>query len=227
MDPVAAPDSEALVLPLQQVGLADIPQVGGKNASLGAGPARFRHHSRGLSAAAAPQRSGGAPAATAQRARCGGSGGPAAGGTHGPPVARAGHPARRIGGRHHRCLPVDGCPTGGRALQRHRGGPAGSKLRGTAGNVPLHRGGSGPPAGLPPLLGLPLHRPGPLLPPAARLRPPGGGPLNRGAAHGPLRSGELRGDVHDRHRIGIPQRRAAHRCLGPGRNGGAGVGEPR
>jgi pyruvate,water dikinase len=35
MDPVAAPDSEALVLPLQQVGLADIPQVGGKNASLG------------------------------------------------------------------------------------------------------------------------------------------------------------------------------------------------
>jgi hypothetical protein len=40
MDPVApsdlqAPDPQALVVPLEQVGLVDIPRVGGKNASLG------------------------------------------------------------------------------------------------------------------------------------------------------------------------------------------------
>jgi pyruvate, water dikinase len=51
------------------------------------------------------------------------------------------------------------------------------------------RGGGGAAGGLPPLLRLPVHRPGHLLPPAQRLRSPRGGPLDRRAAHGARRPG--------------------------------------
>jgi uncharacterized protein YifE (UPF0438 family) len=75
-----------------------------------------------------------------------------------------------------------------RPLQRHRRGSAGRQLRRPAGNL-SERPGEGAAVDLPPLLRLALHRPGDHLPQPQRLRPRGGGAVDRRAADGALRHG--------------------------------------
>ena len=71
---------------------------------------------------------------------------------------------------------------------------------------------------LPALLRLAVHRPGDLLSRRQGLRSFQGRPVGRRAAHGPLRSGQLRNHVHDRYRNRLSRRRADRVLIRPGRN---------
>ncbi len=61
-----------------------------------------------------------------------------------------------------------------------------------------------------------VHRPGHRLPGGERLRPPPCGAVGRRAAHGSLRRGRRRGDVHPGHRVRLRRRGAHRRRVGVG-----------
>jgi hypothetical protein len=90
-----------------------------------------------------------------------------------------------------------------RALVGHRRGPARCQFRRSAGDLPERRRTQGAAGIVPPLLRLALHRPGDHLSQPQRLRPRGGGAVDRGAADGALRPVVLGRDVLHRHRNGF------------------------
>ena len=90
-------------------------------------------------------------------------------------------------------------------------------------NVRRHRRGAGQDEGG---LRQPLQRPRHQLPRAQGLRARRRGAVGRRAAHGALRPRRGRRDVHHRHRERLQGRGVHHLELRPGRDGGAGRGEP-
>ena len=88
--------------------------------------------------------------------------------------------------------------------------------------------GDGDAAGrLPALLRLAVHRPRDQLPRRQGLRPPRGGALGRRAEDGALRPRRRGRHVHARHRDRLPRRGPHQRRLGPGRERRAGRGRSR
>ena len=185
-----------------EIGIEDIPLVGGKNASLGemyreltpggvkvpdgfaVTAEAYRHFLReaGLDRQT-PRDPGGAGHPRPRRP------GPArpAGPTGDPrrpacPRTSAGRSSRPTrGSAERRARPA----RRRRPEQRHRRGPARRQLRRPAGDVPQRPGRRGAAGRLPALLRLALHRPGHLLPRRQGLRPLRGRPLGRRPADGP------------------------------------------
>ncbi len=173
------------------------------------------------------------------------------GAAHPGAAGHAGHRRRACAGRSRRADPpvdrghaVPGRPAGSgqravrdadarqprrvlrRAFLGHRRGPAGRILRRAAGDLPQrqrHRAGAAQDEGG---LRLALQRPRHQLPRAQGLRARRRGAVGRRAAHGALRPGSGRRDVHHRHRVRLQGRGLHHLELRPGRDGGAGRGEP-
>ena len=101
-----------------------------------------------------------------------------------------------------------------------------ASFAGPAGDLPQHprrreraRGGEA-------RLRLALQRPRHRLPRAQGLRARRGVDLRGRAAHGAQRPGRRRRRVHAGHRVGLPRGGVHHLGLRPGRDGGAGRGEP-
>ncbi len=112
------------------------------------------------------------------------------------------------------------------ALLGHRRRPARRLVCRSAGNLPERRRPRRCPAQDEGSVRVALQRPRHLLPRAQGLRARRGGPVRWCAAHGALRPGRRRCDVHHRHRIRLRRRGVHHLQLRPGRNGGAGRREP-
>ena len=210
LDPMKEPDMSSNVLWFSELGMADLEQVGGKNASLGemvsqprrprgAGARRLRHDRRRLPALHRRHRPG--------RARS------AAGSTAWTPTTSPSSPEvgqrdprrgrrrsrsradleadiraayeRLVGERRRRRL-VRG------ALQRDRGGPARRVVRRSAGDVPQRPRHRRDPDRDPRGVRLALQRPGDRLPGAPRLRPRRRRAVGGGAADGALGRRRLR-----------------------------------
>ena len=172
--------AESPVLWFEEIGMGDVPQVGGKNASLG-------ELIQSLKAKGVRVPDGFATTADAYRRFLEANGIEAAMRSR-IQAYRSGETSLRATGEAIRELFLDsefpadiaesirshyrelgGARRTGPALgrgpqQRHRRGPAGRELRRAAGDVPEHRRGAGTPGRLPPLLRLAVHRPGHQLP---------------------------------------------------------------
>ena len=233
--------ANAYVLPLEQLRMTDVASVGGKNASLGelisqlsaAGvrvPGGFATTAQAFTDFLARRRPEGADRRGARRPRrratWARSRGPAprsaqwvAAAPFQPELERQIREAYARGRRRGR-----GELRG--ALLGHGRGPARRLLRRPAGDLPQHprhrqrarRGEAG--------VRLALQRPRHRLPRAQGLRARRRRALRGRAAHGALRHRRGRRDVHARHRVRLPRRGLHHLELRPGRDGGAGRGEP-
>ena len=172
--------TDSPVLWFEEIGMGDVPQVGGKNASLG-------ELIQSLKAKGVRVPDGFATTADAYRRFLEANGIEAAMRSR-IQSYRSGETSLRATGEairelfldsefpdgHRRIHPLPLPGTGGArrtgpALgrgpqQRHRRGPARRELRRAAGDVPEHRRGAGAPGRLPPLLRLAVHRPGHQLP---------------------------------------------------------------
>jgi len=121
-------------------------------------------------------------------------------------------------------------PGGGRrrgARLGHRDRPPRGQLRGAAGDLPQRAQRRRRARRRPRLLRLAVHRPGDQLPHRPRHRPPPHGAVGGGHEDGAQRPGGRRGDVQHRYRDRLRGRRRHQRDVGPRRDGGQGVGEPR
>ena len=217
--------AESPVMWFDEIGMADVPLVGGKNASLGEMIRTLQSEGvrvpDGFATTAAAYRS--FVAANGHRRRHAIAHRRLPGRRRHAARHRRGHPAtcswpaspRRHRRRHPRRLPEPRARRAGgparrrRAQQRDRRGPAGRELRRPAGDLPQRRGRAGAAGRLPPLLRLALHRPGDQLPRRTRASTTWRSP-SRSASSGwcaPTR--RLRGDVLDRHRDRLPRRRAS------------------
>ena len=233
------------VLPFSRVGLGAIAEVGGKNASLGelirpvgggrAGARRLRAHRRRLPPAPRARPGSIAPSTTSS------TGSTCATSPRSRPwraairerVAAAPLPRGR-GRAARRRLPhaLGALRRGGdrrrRPLQRDRGGPAERLVRGTAGDLPQRaraaRRSTAPSASC--MASLFTDR-AIVYRVQSGLPPPRRGALGRRAEDGAQRPRLGRRHLHARHRERLPRRRADHRRVGPGRDGGPGPGQPR
>ena len=195
---------ESQVLWFEEIGMGDVPRVGGKNASLGE-----LIQSLKTQGVRVPDGFATTPPPTGRSSTRTGSRRPCARGssTTAPATRRCAPPARPSGScswpaNSPKTSPSRSAPTTGageragagqalrrRPQQRHGRGPARREFRRPAGDLPEHRRGAGAAGRLPPLLRLALHRPGHQLPRGQGLRPHGRGPLDRGPADGALRRG--------------------------------------
>ena len=172
--------TDSPVLWFEEIGMGDVPQVGGKNASLG-------ELIQSLKAKGVRVPDGFATTADAYRRFLEANGIEAAMRSR-IQSYRSGETSLRATGEAIRELFLDsefpadiaesirshyrelgeraglGPALGRGPQQRHRRGPARRELRRAAGDVPEHRRGAGAPGRLPPLLRLPVHRPGHQLP---------------------------------------------------------------
>ncbi len=207
-------------------GRADQPARGERRAR----PGRVRHHGAGLRRLPRPQpahREDRRGARQGERGRRGrarqGRGGHPRHGREGGAAARArtadpGSVRRRGPGRCAGELR--------RALLRHRRGPARRLLRGPAGDLPQHPRRRARARGREARLRLALQRPRHRLPRAQGLQACRGVDLRGRAAHGAQRPRRRGRHVHHGHRVGLPRGGVHHLELRPGRDGGAGRGEP-
>ena len=237
------PDAAKYVRRFEEITGADVPLVGGKNASLGEMYRELRP--RGILVP-----NGFAITADAYRyvldsaARLGppprGAGGPGPGRCRRSRPARPARPGDRLSGGCARGSPGRDprrpSPAGGgvrpRADRRgaqlgHRRGSAERQLRRPARELPQRRRWRGPPRRLPAMLRQPLHGSRDPLPHRPGLRPLQGLPRRRGHEDGALRPGRQRGHLLARHGVRIPRRRPRHRRLRPGRERRAGRGGSR
>ena len=223
------------------LGLADLEQVGGKNASLG-------EMIGNLSSAGVRVPDGFATTAEAYRRFLGETG---LAEPHPGRAGRAGHRRRtptgggrpadpdrgvgaavpgRSGGRHPGCVRHPGGRRRRAVLRRplvgDGGGPARRVVRRPAGDVPERPRHRRNPAGGPRGLRVAVQRPRHRLPGAPLLRPRDGRAVRRRAADGPLRRGRVGGDVHHGHRVGLRRRGVHHLGVRAGRGRGAGRGQP-
>ena len=237
-----APLATALVVPFEALRMTDVEVVGGKNASLGemisqlaaTGRARARrlcHHGARLPRVPAPRRAGPAHPGQAGHARCRRRARAGRGRRRDPPVDRRHAAAAGTRGRHPRAVHAarGRQPRGQlrRALVGHRRRPARRFVCRPAGDLPerhRHRRRAAPDQGG---LRVALQRPRHQLPRAQGLRACRGGAVGRRAAHGALGPRLGRRDLHDRHRVRLQGRGLHHLQLRPGRDRGAGRGEPR
>jgi translation initiation factor IF-2 len=232
----------ALVRPFRELGSGDLGQVGGKNASLGEmirslgtrGPGSrwLCHHLPRLPTLPGRERAGGShpgkvwppwtPGTSPWPRRGSASGADPGGGTSPRTWPRpSGRPTGTSAGRRGR-----GRGRGG-PEQRHGRGPPRRQLRRTAGQLPERDRRGGAPGDLPPLLRLPLHRPGHRLP-----SEPGGSttwrwpsPWGCSGWCAPTRGAPGSSSPWTRRRL--PRRGGHHVGLGVGRGGGAGHHLPR
>ena len=114
----------------------------------------------------------------------------------------------------------------GGAVQRDGGGPAGCLVRGSAGDVPEHQRDREHPRRDPQRVRVAVQRPGDRVPGAPRLRPPRRGAVGGDPADGAIGCRRLRRPVHRRHRIGVRPGRVHHELVRARRGGRAGGGEP-
>ena len=232
------------ILWYDQVGMADLAQVGGKNASLGemvsnlsgAGvrvPGRLRDDRRRLPRVPRrrrplrpdpPHRRG------ARRHRCRGAGAgrrERAGldpGAALPAHVREGHPRGvRDAGRQRSAARVR---VVGGALQRHCRRPSGCLVRRSAGDLPEHQRHREHPLRDPERVRLAVQRPGHRVPRAPRVRPPRRRAVGGRAADGAIGCRCLRRPVHRRHRVGLRPRGVHHQLVRTRRGGRAGRRQP-
>ena len=115
----------------------------------------------------------------------------------------------------------------GRPQLGDRRGSAHGELRRSARDLPEHQGRGEPAGRLPPVLRQPVHGPRDPLPGRPGVRPLRGGPVDRRDEDGAFRSRRVRGVLLARHRVGVPRRRLHHgrlrargeRRAGRGRSG--------
>ncbi len=115
----------------------------------------------------------------------------------------------------------------GRTEFGHRRGPPDGELRRPAGFLPQHQGRREPARHLPPLFCKPLHRPCDPLPDRPGLRPLQGLAVDRRDEDGALRHLLVGRDVLPRHRVGLPRRRIRHGRLWSRREHRSGCRRPR
>ena len=137
-------------------------------------------------------------------------------------------PGTRVRGRGRVPRADEGRRSSGRgALERNGRGSAGRLVRGPAGDLP-ERGRPGEcPCGDEARVRVALQRSRHFVPGPPGLRPFRRSAFGRRAAHGAERPGVERRHVHARYRIGFPGCRVHHRVVRPGRDRGAGGGQPR